>query len=37
MSKAQNRNMRRKRRQGNTTPQKTRNNIMEDWEECVGD
>jgi hypothetical protein len=37
MSKAQNRNMGRKRRQGNMTPQKTSNNIIEDLVESEGD
>jgi hypothetical protein len=37
MSKAQNRKMGRKTRRGNTIPQKTNNNIIQDLVECEGD
>jgi hypothetical protein len=37
MSKTQNRNMERKRRQGSTTPQKINNDIIEDLVESEGD
>jgi hypothetical protein len=37
MTKAQHRNMGRKRRQGNTTHQKTNNSIIEDLVESRGD
>jgi hypothetical protein len=37
MSKVQNRNMGRKRRQRNKTPQKANNNIIEDLVESKGD
>jgi hypothetical protein len=37
MSKVQNRNIGRKRRQGDTTPQKSNNNIIEDLVESEGE